>query len=410
MSPILRREIEYDPQKRRATWWNELAEAQRDETEHNDPPPIPDGQSSLVDSPGKGIQRHRSYGSDQGSVASDTEGKEVECVERETSPYLKRNILHLALTLAIQSTPSLLLSLVGVIFTGQLLDHLAVWSVFRRVDELFILVPVLVSTQFSSLGSTNILQGNLKGNLEMCLGARLGTSVRPLLPPATSADAPQANRGHLDTITSRRRIITHALNYLLLQALVISSIAGVLSFFLGLALNHRIADGDTIVVPSPVGSGPEGPHREGYTPPGGKEFTLVVGTGMVAACLSSLVLGSFMAWLVIGCRWFGLDPDNIASPLAATLGDLLTLFIMALVGSALVKTIDTPLPFVVMLGMCGATGGIWFALRMMARRREGRGKRTEAMEDEAEEGGWSPLVSQWAGTCDTVLILSRSER
>lgn len=142
----------------------------------------------------------------------------------------------------------------------------------------------------------------------------------------------------------------------------------------------------------PPPEGVEGPHREGYTPPGGKEFTLVVGTGMVAACLSSLVLGSFMAHLVIGCRWLGLDPDNIASPLAATLGDLLTLFIMALVGSALVKTIDTPVPFVVVLGMCGATGGIWWALRVMTQRRA-RGKRGGEMEDDVEEGGWSPLVS-----------------
>lgn len=99
-----------------------------------------------------------------------------------------------------------------------------------------------------------------------------------------------------------------------------------------------------------------------------------------------------MAHLVIGCRWLGLDPDNIASPLAATLGDLLTLFIMALVGSALVKTIDTPVPFVVVLGMCGATGGIWWALRVMTQRRA-RGKRGGEMEDDVEEGGWSPLVS-----------------
>jgi hypothetical protein len=119
-----------------------------------------------------------------------------------------------------------------------------------------------------------------------------------------------------------------------------------------------------------------------------KEFTLVVGTGMVAACLSSLVLGSFMSWLVVACRWLGVDPDNIASPLAATLGDLLTLFIMALVGAMLVKTIDTSVPFVVVLVMCGLTAGIWFALRMMARR---RGK--QELEEESEEGGWSPLVS-----------------
>jgi solute carrier family 41 len=68
----------------------------------------------------------------------------------------------LALSLFTQSTPSLLLSLLGLIFTGQLLDHVARWHVFHRVDELFILVPVL---------------GNLKGNLETVLGARLATVV-----------------------------------------------------------------------------------------------------------------------------------------------------------------------------------------------------------------------------------------
>jgi len=40
--------------------------------------------------------------------------------------------------------------LVGLVFSGELLEHCARWRVFRRVDELFILVPMI---------------GNLKGNL-----------------------------------------------------------------------------------------------------------------------------------------------------------------------------------------------------------------------------------------------------
>lgn len=387
MSPILRREheYEYDPRKRRAA----LHEFARQREEYDEPPISgEDGEMRLEeeDAALRKVTRHRSYGSDQGSLESvgveeEDPGESDGVVPAR--PLLKRTIVHLALTLAIQSTPSLLLSLVGLVFTGQLLDHLAVWSVFRRVDELFILVPVL---------------GNLKGNLEMCLGARLGTSVRPSSLPLTFADPSQANRGHLDTASHRRAIITHALTYLLLQALIISSIAGVLSFSLGLTLNHRIADPT-----SPEEPGTEGPHREGYTPPGLQEFTLVVGTGMVAACLSSLVLGSFMSWLVVACRWLGVDPDNIASPLAATLGDLLTLFIMALVGAMLVKTIDTSVPFVVVLLMCGLTAGIWFALRMMARR---RGK--QDLEEESEEGGWSPLVSIWIPRVERGANRSRS--
>jgi hypothetical protein len=29
----------------------------------------------------------------------------------------------------------------GLVFTGELLEHLSHWKVFERVDELFILVP-----------------------------------------------------------------------------------------------------------------------------------------------------------------------------------------------------------------------------------------------------------------------------
>jgi hypothetical protein len=75
----------------------------------------------------------------------------------------RAHVLRAATSLLIQSTPSLIVSLIGLIFTGQLLDHLAVWDVFVKCDELFIAVPALQ---------------NLKGNLEMCLGAKLGTAVR----------------------------------------------------------------------------------------------------------------------------------------------------------------------------------------------------------------------------------------
>ncbi|KAJ9094702.1 hypothetical protein QFC21_005859 [Naganishia friedmannii] len=419
MSPILRRTgDEYDPRKRRAALYNHLAttshqdddERKREREEGNK------GEEPLI-SPDATGHHHRSYGSEHSDDTQLPErGKPVVVVDDDdddghghghgggerlertrelaeppipafphpgtTHPptaaaaaappppaYLKRTLVHLALTLAVQSTPALLLSLTGLVFTGQLLDHLAVWSVFRRVDELFILVPVL---------------GNLKGNLEMCLGARLGTS---------------ANRGHLDTPARRRSIIAHAITFLLLQALTISSIAGVLSFLLGLLLNHRVAPSDASNPPAGAGAGTgvDGPHREGYTPPGPPEFILVVGTGMAAACMSSLILGSFMSTLIIACRSLGLDPDNIASPLAATLGDLLTLFIMALVGTCLVRVLGTPVPVVCVGVMCLATGGIWWSLRRMKGRR-----------DEEGQGGWSPLIGAMLISSATGLVLDRS--
>lgn len=87
--------------------------------------------------------------------------------------------------IAKQTVPSILLSMVGSVLAGEVLARFKVpfsvsfpagqlaelgpipsaqtWPVFLRVEELFILVPILL---------------NLKGNLEMNLAARFSTSVR----------------------------------------------------------------------------------------------------------------------------------------------------------------------------------------------------------------------------------------
>lgn len=275
-----------------------------------------------------------------------------------------------------QSTPSLLLSLVGYVFTGELLEHLARWRVFRRVDELFILVPMI---------------GNLKGNLEMCLSARLGTS---------------ANIGELDHRHTRRALLTANMTLLGLQALLISCLAAVLSFVLGLFTVHRLGDvppgavgGMNSTVPgSPVDPGlavGEQEWHEGYTRPGWQQLVMVLATGMGSAGLSSAILGSFMSSVIILCRWCGVDPgafagkrlagdaltaDNITPPLAACLGDLLTLFILALLGAALVGTMDTPIPLIAVILMSVAAA--WFTRRVM---------RNQWVKNVAK-GGWAPLV------------------
>lgn len=40
-----------------------------------------------------------------------------------------------------------------------------------------------------------------------------------------------------------------------------------------------------------------------------------------------------MTCIVVGARKFGINPDNIATPIAASLGDLITLSILALISS-----------------------------------------------------------------------------
>jgi solute carrier family 41 len=81
---------------------------------------------------------------------------------------------------------------------------------------------------------------------------------------------------------------------------------------------------------------------------------------MVCAALSSMILGTFMCILIILCRRFRINPgkrylyffylkfkvdpnifkiikDNIACPMASSLGDLLTLIILATCGEILLQ-------------------------------------------------------------------------
>lgn len=44
-----------------------------------------------------------------------------------------------------------------------------------------------------------------------------------------------------------------------------------------------------------------------------------------------------MVCIVIGARKFGVNPDNIATPIAASLGDLITLSILAFISSFFYK-------------------------------------------------------------------------
>jgi solute carrier family 41 len=112
----------------------------------------------------------------------------------------------------------------------------------------------------------------------------------------------QTNEGRLDTPRRRKNIITNSLFFLQYQALSISALAGGLSWLLGYAMKHRIAS------PTPIPGSED--ITEGYTKPGGKQLMLILSTGMLTASLSSAVLGNFISWLVVVCRWFGLNPGK----------------------------------------------------------------------------------------------------
>ncbi|QRW00838.1 Solute carrier family 41 member 2 [Ceratobasidium sp. AG-Ba] len=219
-----------------------------------------------------------------------------------------------------ETAPTLFLTVLGMMFTGELLQRVTHWRPMRTIDELFILIPML---------------NNLKGNLELVLSARLGTA---------------SHIGVLDRRGSRRALVGGSLALLQLQALCVSAVAAVVSFLLGLALpDTAVSDESTGDAISEGGSVKRwtrsgrviarlvmrATHKAIKVPEpdrpksGWRELIVVLATAMSSASLSGLLLGSFMCSIVVLCRRFKLDPDNIAPPLASCLGDLVTLTLTA---------------------------------------------------------------------------------
>lgn len=168
-----------------------------------------------------------------------------------------------------------------------------------------------------------------------------------------------ANIGDLDNRRMRRTLIFGNLTLLQVQALLVSAVAAVLSFILGIVMGPS---------PEPEGDSPAttfalhllrmttSRRRPKYHPPkspirgGVREFLLVLTTALFSASASSLVLGSFMCSLVMLCRKLQLNPDNIAPPVASVLGDLLTLTLLGLISTA-VYSISTGVLVILLLGL-----------------------------------------------------------
>ncbi|XP_075995006.1 solute carrier family 41 member 2 [Genypterus blacodes] len=175
-------------------------------------------------------------------------------------------------SMGLQILVPFLLAGVGTVSAGMLLDVVQNWDVFQEITELLILVPAVLG---------------MKGNLEMTLASRLSTAV---------------NAGKMEAPSEKWRLIIGNLALKQLQATVLGLLAALLAALLGwlaegeMPLNHAV---------------------------------LLCSTSVCTAFIASLLQGVIMVGVIMASKKMRINPDNVATPMAASFGDLITLALLA---------------------------------------------------------------------------------
>ncbi|KRX65901.1 Solute carrier family 41 member 2 [Trichinella sp. T9] len=236
-------------------------------------------------------------GSPNGAVEMKLDEK-CDCNGYNTPPVGKlsdadevENKLETGKTMAVQMFLPFLIAGLGTVGAGLVLDYVQHWMVFTKIPEMFILVPALLG---------------LKGNLEMTLASRLST---------------MANMGLLDNQSERSALLVANLCLIETQANIISLFASFLAILL-----RWITNGEKLML------------KYLNSTIRAKTKNIRNSFRMNSSCEISLVMIS----VILLCRYFGINPDNVATPIAASLGDLVTLTMLAYIGSFYLLTIGSP--------------------------------------------------------------------
>nr|XP_022915369.1 solute carrier family 41 member 1-like [Onthophagus taurus]XP_022915370.1 solute carrier family 41 member 1-like [Onthophagus taurus] len=230
------------------------------------------------------------------------------------------------LSTAVQMFIPFLLAGFGMVAASLLLDLVQHWPVYQHVSEVYILVPSLLG---------------LKGNLEMTLASRLST---------------HANLGHLDTRQQQISLIFGNLALIQCQAIVVGFLASIAAVIFGWV--------------------PTGEFNLQHT-------LILCASSIGTAFTASLILGLIMVGVILVSRHFHINPDNVATPIAASLGDLTTLALLSWLSSGLYNTRET-MPW---LTVAVIIVGIFFVplWGYLASRNE--------YSKEVLDSGWSPVIT-----------------
>lgn len=188
-------------------------------------------------------------------------------------------------TIALQISFPFLMAGMGMVAAGLILDKVQHWEVFEKVSEVFILVPALLG---------------LKGNLEMTLASRLSTV---------------AHLGLLDDPRKKWSIIWGNMVLVEAQAMVVAFVASLVAMVLGWI--------------------PDGKWETNHA------LILCAGS-LLTGAIASGILGGIMIFVIMLSRKCGVNPDNVATPIAASLGDLTTLSLLSGIAQGLYNILLDP--------------------------------------------------------------------
>ncbi|XP_055607257.1 solute carrier family 41 member 1 isoform X2 [Uranotaenia lowii] len=175
---------------------------------------------------------------------------------------------------------------IGTIGAGIILGRVEHWKVFAHVTELFILVPALLG---------------LKGNLDMCLASRLST---------------QANLGNLGNWRDVAHMVVGNVALVQVQATVAAFIVSIFAISVGAAMNGRFLFDHAM---------------------------LLTASSMFTATSSCFVLDFVLVAVILLSNKLKMNPDNLATPLAASIGDVVSISLLSFIASLLFEHLDTHL-------------------------------------------------------------------
>ncbi|XP_066561349.1 solute carrier family 41 member 2 isoform X1 [Amia ocellicauda] len=217
----------------------------------------------------------------EGRLSGEEEEEEEE--EEKKEEATRKMPKERPLAMALQILLPFLLAGFGTVSAGMVLDIVQHWEAFKNITEIFILVPALLG---------------LKGNLEMTLASRLSTAV---------------NVGKMDSPIEKWNLIIGNLALKQVQATVVGFLAAVAAVILGWI--------------------PEGKFQLSHA-------VLLCSSSVATAFIASMLQGIIMVGVIVGSKKTGVNPDNVATPIAASFGDLITLAILAWISQGLYNCLD----------------------------------------------------------------------